>query len=358
MKSVQNEEINLIRCISNYLIILLHAEAVAQYCNSETIEYKFWHFICENLCSAALPALFFISGFLLFRNYNFATVEVKFKRRCKRLLIPYLSWNVVFCLFYLVGAILIPRLAMRVDAFQLNSFSGVLDKIISINTPPIDGPLWFIRTLIIYTLISPLLYYIITKHKSLGFILILAYVVVAYYFGFITKIGMSYPCYAILAFYIGGVLACRNHLNIVSRFSSPIFSIISVIGLCLLAYAGTQGSIWGSRYVALMTEIGKFCLLPLLFNLLLWFKKTHNISILYNSKYYQSLKNMSFFAYAGHFLFCSLLVHSIAPLIKTQFFGKETILILLYFFGGIFIIYVIYRVIARFKFSKIFTGTL
>lgn len=360
MNSTQNEDINLIRCISNYLVILLHAEAVAQYCNEGTLEFRFWHFICEDLCQSALPALFFISGFLLFKNYNITIFGNKLKRRCKRLLIPYLSWNMFFCMFYIIGALLIPRLAIRVDAFQLNSFSGAIDKIISVNIPPIDGPLWFIRTLFLYTLISPLLYYFITRNKYLGFIVILIYFTCAYHFGFITKIGMSYPCYALLSFYLGGIVSNRKSIDLIKLFSSPAFLILSLIGLGIIAYAGTQGSIWGSRDVALLTEVGKFCVLPLLFNILFWLKTKNKINIvtLSKNKQYKVLKNMSFFAYASHFLFCSMLVHTVAPSIHMQFFGKETLLILLYCGGGTLIIYIIYKIICRFKFSKIFTGTL
>lgn len=136
----RNERLDIVRCIANYMIILLHASAVSQYCVTKGVEFEFWRFVCGPLCSSALPALFLISGYLLFCNFSLDSWLQKLKNRVKRLLVPYLAWNFLFVVFYIIAANFSPRLSARVDAFGLETIAGALSKIISLNAPPLMVP--------------------------------------------------------------------------------------------------------------------------------------------------------------------------------------------------------------------------
>jgi hypothetical protein len=69
---------------------------------------------------------------------------------------------------------------------------------------------------------------------------------------------------------------------------------------------------------------------------------------------------MSFFAYAGHFLFCSMILHSIAPLIKGYWSGKFSLLIIMFFCCGILLMMLVYAIGKRLfpRVMKLFDGTL
>ena len=62
----RNQKIDVVRCVSNYLIILLHAWAAFQYVSWEGFEFVAWTVICSHLSWLAIPTFFMISGFFLY----------------------------------------------------------------------------------------------------------------------------------------------------------------------------------------------------------------------------------------------------------------------------------------------------
>lgn len=69
---------------------------------------------------------------------------------------------------------------------------------------------------------------------------------------------------------------------------------------------------------------------------------------------------MSFFAYSGHFLFCSILLHITAQYFTFIETGRQTILTLIFFVGGTSVIYVVFFACKRFcpNILKLFDGDL
>lgn len=351
------ENVDTIRCLANYLIILLHASASLQYADAAVVDSIFWQSIFT-ICNVALPAFFLISGYLLFVNYDYKKYPFKIKNRLKRLFVPYISWNILFVIFYLSLAAIVPRLSSRVAAFELNSFFGALSKIISINTPPIDGPLWFIRTLLFLAFISPLFFWLSKSKLKIaigGGILFLAYIV-CYSSGFICKIVMSYPLYAFVLFFVGAILAQIKKSNIDTIFHSHIWAFIGIIGIVLLFYSKTRGYIFEDKYAALTDDIAKLICTPLLFYLV----DRSNAKSLLNCKWFQKASKLSFFAYAGHFLFCSMILHTVMPHIGYMGVGKCTIGVILFFGCGTLLMSVVYILGQKYfpRTTKFFDGTL
>lgn len=136
-------------------------------------------FISETLGALCVPSFFFISGFLLFGGKDFGKEIYKQKlvSRIRTLLIPYILWNLIalvwnlkrcipyvssfyqpaeiqfslsrlintlFCYTYTNGIIVIPSLS--------NISSGIY---------PINGPLWYVRDLMLLIIISPIIYKLI-----------------------------------------------------------------------------------------------------------------------------------------------------------------------------------------------------
>lgn len=326
---VHDNRIDVVRCIANYTIIILHAGAAFQYCNPEIIEYKFWTYICWDICYAALPALFLISGYLLFQKYTLISYPKKLIRRGKRLVAPYFAWNLSFVVFYLVMGHIIPRLNARVTSFEIDTIQGILNKTCSLYTHPIDGPLWFLRTLFIFALCSPILYYFLRSKRGrwigLG-IIIFAYPI-CYYFKVLPNLQMTYPLYALLTFYLGGIFAFTKNLE--GRFvwfKSNLWIISCVFGICLLGYVVWLNESFASSSTALIDDLGKLAITPLIFIIV-----NHlNIEKISVNKIYLYLKDMSFFAYAGHFLFCSMIMHTVAPFLGFMTTGKFTVLVFIF----------------------------
>lgn len=356
----RNNDLDVVRCFSNYLIILMHASAALQYCRQGGTEVHLWTFICGCMTQFALPALFLISGYLLFKNYTFNSYPKKISRRIKRLLVPYVVWNTTFVLFYLVCKNFVPRLNERVASFGLDSYSGIISKILDISVHPIDGPLWFLRTLFIFSLVSPLLYLILKSKKKYirysGFFIIGAVYVICYRTGVMYQLLMTYPLYAITLFYIGGLLATGMNGDKFQKFASNYWLILCLIGFTINALVVFTPSQARTPLYATFSDISKLMLTPGLFFVV----SKMNIERLFNNKVFLFAKDMSFFAYAGHFLFCSMVMHATASLLGFMDKGKSTVLIMIFCMIGVPVMAGFYclgkRIIPRIM--RLFDGTL
>jgi len=142
------------------------------------------HFLSEEITRIAVPLFFLISGFLFFFNLKGTKEEflVKFKKRTKSLLVPYLFWSSIWILIYFCFQAFPQTQAFfagkPVRDFSISEFLNTLFIL------PIPFQLWFLRDLIILVLISPLLYLLIKNFKYLPFLVLLLgwYLNINYYF--------------------------------------------------------------------------------------------------------------------------------------------------------------------------------
>lgn len=125
---------------------------------------EFWSVtICGKL---AVPAFFFISGYLFFYktdSFSFNIYKYKIQKRFFSLLIPYLFWNsVVLFFFWSLHSILPGAVSPGYNNVSCYSFKEILQSYW--NKPagfPICFQLWYVRDLMMYSLLSPILYALI-----------------------------------------------------------------------------------------------------------------------------------------------------------------------------------------------------
>lgn len=97
-----------------------------------------------------VPLFFIISGYLFFQKFDGSidAYKCKLKKRVSSLVIPYLLWNLLAFLFYWgIGV-------AEGDDFLLSFW--VVDY--HSGHSPADGPLWFLRTLILLLPLTPVVY--------------------------------------------------------------------------------------------------------------------------------------------------------------------------------------------------------
>jgi len=355
----RNRDLDLIRLAANFLVVLIHAYAAFQYCVRGTFEFVFWQFTCHSIASASMPALFCISGYLMFRNLTGENWLSKIRSRVKRLLVPFVVWNLSFAVFYLVLSSCVPRLNSRVVAFGLTTVGGFLSKTISFVSAPIDTPLWYLRTVFAFALLSPAFMLCWPKgsrcgaRKSLAsvpYLLVAVYYIMTWKCVSLRTFSEAYPPYALMSFVLGGHIAVKalNPCEVLSRRCLWPFAIVGTVAL---------GLIFVDRWwdYSPLREVAKIGVLPLLFLCLPLLRR-----IFRNEKIYRFLQEGSFFLYGGHFLFCSILLHVLAPLLPGQFCGKFTLLVILFSVPGPVLTYGVYAVVSRFfpRFSAPWTGTL
>lgn len=355
----RNSKIDVVRCVSNYLIVLLHAWAAFQYVSWEGFEFVAWAVICSHLSWLAIPTFFMISGFFLFKGYQVSKYLNKIVRRLKRLVVPYIMWNILFVVFYLSLSHFVPRLSTRVASFGLDSFSGAFEKILSLTVAPIDGPLWFLRAIFIFALFSPIIWFVMKLCRGMIAIsLCLVWCLIESVCGFSKLMSYCFPAYAIACFVIGGVVA-MNGKDLIGLFRHYGYIILGVIA-CLVRAGIMIPAMMNNKELLIMESSACSILSIVEAPVLLSIFSRINTDKIVNSRLYSIFKEMSFFAYAGHFLFCSMILHSIAPLIKGYWTGKFSLLIIMFFCCGVLLMMLVYAISKRLfpRVMKLFDGTL
>lgn len=223
-----SNKIYLISFILSVMIVYLHSLFKS---NSETLLYAYRYlFNLENIC---VPMFFMISGYLFYRNFSIDKLLYKYKSRFKSLFIPYLIWNIIaflysFCISKFAGA-------------NVEIPNGILSNVYKILNSNYSV-LWFVKYLMIFTLLSPLIYYLMKRKSSvliiIGCVVFLGYSVYSRLFPDPIDLKQNNIYIYIYEgiYYLIGCYAAINFKNQIEQYSKSR-SIFSLIILTLLLIA-------------------------------------------------------------------------------------------------------------------------
>lgn len=206
------------------------------------MNYPDWYYyfnvlFSEVLACLCVPTFFVVSGYLFFYKTDFdeKVYIQKLKKRFRTLMIPYLLWNLIALLvkatkmlpifssiFQNMGNIEFRFSLIRLfrTFFYDDGNSGLfIDhfQIIHVTTPlPINGPMWYVRDLIVIILLTPLIYWLTKKFKY-WFIIGLA--IYLYLFGHLLLPEGSYLSLVIdyMFFFSWGAYYSINKQNLTSE---------------------------------------------------------------------------------------------------------------------------------------------
>ena len=160
-----------------FLIILLHCYSVQRIDGDHTTYFRALYPFYNWLGESGVPGFFFISGYLFFLSKK--SYSQKISTRVHTLIIPYLLWNSLLLILYLIAYVVgFPQVIngrsiadyKLIDYVRLFWDRGSFDNG---NFVPLLCPLWYIRNLLIMSILSPLFYYII-KYLREVFLLFIA----------------------------------------------------------------------------------------------------------------------------------------------------------------------------------------
>lgn len=348
------EEIDAVRFLCNLLVVLLHASAATQYVTCHGVEYWVWQFLFGDFATILLPTLFLLSGYLLFRNYSNSSYKRKLFGRAKRLAVPYVAWNVVFVAVFCLFALVVPRAAARVEQFGLDTWRGCFEKVLSFSVHPMDGPLWFIRTLFVFSLFAPVFDWCYRKLPTWAIVaLAVAPVALCAFFpAWAMRVRMTYPPYAFALFALGGLMASRR-VSLVGWFQARRRFFLP-LGALSMAAGFIAFGLCGLRHVPVLDALKMMAMAPLL-----WTLSTPMTRVVWRPWVRQTVAPASFFIYAGHFLFASTMLHLCAPFVP-DIPGKLTLLCFVFVGLGIPVCWVAHRCARALspRLTKIFDGSL
>jgi surface polysaccharide O-acyltransferase-like enzyme len=195
MKANDSKIIEWLRFPLACLIVLLHAQILEPTFRPNTVDSGFAYavrvFFSEGICRVAVPSFFLISGYLFFKNLEQWDNNIwlgKMKRRFHTLFIPYILWNLLgiayLCVSPYFGTVT-ETPGSLVSFFQergwlrlfwdcnriMEQWNPPAVNILGItmhNGMPANGPLWFLRDLIVINLCSPVIYVFVKHTRRLG----------------------------------------------------------------------------------------------------------------------------------------------------------------------------------------------
>ncbi len=156
--------------ILSILVVLIHTENLGTFSVSpdgsllDRFVYFFERFISGNIAKIGVPSFFMLSGVLFYRDFTFKKYPEKMKKRFFSLLIPFYLWNFFrFAFFYALGK------WDTVSRFlAINPIYFTTENLInSIFFYKYNLGYWFMYQLILYTVLSPLIY-ILLKNKKVA----------------------------------------------------------------------------------------------------------------------------------------------------------------------------------------------
>ncbi len=160
-----------------FFIILLHCYSVVRLEGRHGVYFRTVYPFALWIGETGVPGFFFISGYLFFLSKK--SYKQKLETRFHTLLIPYLLWNGLLLVLYIFSYIV--GYPQDINHRNIADF-GIIDYIRLFwdrgtydngNFVPILCPFWYIRNLLIMSLLSPIFYYII-RYTRVFFIFIVS----------------------------------------------------------------------------------------------------------------------------------------------------------------------------------------
>lgn len=253
------------------------------------------------LTAVCVPFFFWMSGLLFFykTDFSWSAYLGKLRRRFRSLFIPYVLWNIIAVLW--TAKIFLPFLSSifsNAGGVKLNlTLSGVLytffdnsrglfilpDAAPPATMLPADGPLWYVRDLMILILFSPVIYWFI---KRLGlWCILLLYIV----FLFFLPDGYFGLLLSSLLFFSWGAYYGIHHIDVIARFRryrlAPVIYLVITL-LDLVTYRMPINPI--------MPRLGEPFGIIAIVSIASWFLETGKVKV------NKTLSNSSFFVFALH----------------------------------------------------------
>lgn len=223
-----------------FLIILLHCYSVVKLEGPRDAYSKAIYPFSLWLGETGVPGFFFISGYLFYLSKK--TYIQKLNSRIHTLLVPYLLWNAILLFLYLIAyAAGYPQnINYRsiadyglFDYIRLFWDRGTYDNG---NFVPLLCPFWYIRNLLIMSLLSPLFYYIIRYGRELFLLIVSVWWMMTYHNAFIPQ--------TILFFSLGAYYSILsiNPLEWITNNKKMILTLFTIFALSDIAMHTIYGT--------------------------------------------------------------------------------------------------------------------
>lgn len=304
--------VNGIMCV---LVVFLHSYNIERYNNLNWfITPLLESFVSRTVGNLAVPTFFFMSAILFFRNYDLTKVWTKYRSRISSILIPYLLWNTIYLLiFVIIVNFPLSRQFMDTKEIAIN-LQVVIDSVLF---HQYNGVYWFMYQLILFVLISPVIY--LVMKNPYGIVVVPGLLIISYWWPVIPY-SKGLIVNSLIYWVLGAYFALHRKEQIYHRsVNTNKYLMLFVIVIIVRFYI---------EFINQRSEITDYILnFLLLINVIsLWFA----LDVLKFQKVYDWM-SMSFFIYSIH----PLIVDTIKKAISALLPGNDVIALINYVISGI-----------------------
>lgn len=228
---MKNKETNVFKIsfICAVMVIALHSYDIVNLAGGNIVI----SYISRGLATVAVPTFFFLSGYLLFKHVdNIATLFEKMKKRFRNLIVPYICWNILYFLFYVVFNY------SAVDTSVLGVVEGIFFHKYCFN-------LWFLLNLIVFTYVCSIPTFYLLKTKWI-------WGVWAILFGstfvaelgvniYLTDVKISLFSVSYFVYWLLGVICSKKKIPISGKLWCLVGLLVCSVGVM---YVKETGALW------------------------------------------------------------------------------------------------------------------
>ena len=224
-----SKKITFMNVMLTFMIVVLHSGTPGRW-GLPLEEYPFIYGV-STLAQIGVPMFFFISGLLFYRTCCFKDIERKLHSRVRSLLVPYLLWNTLFVGIYFILAHT-PFIHDKMNMGEvLNSPSEIIRAIINSGYTP----LWFVKDLMIFCLLSAGVFIALKSKKTALVVWILSIVLALSNDYPYEHVFMWFPMYfsgAVIGKYY--VKETKPYINIQSEFYKYVYTALLLMLFIIL----------------------------------------------------------------------------------------------------------------------------
>lgn len=269
--------------------------------------YAIEHGIGDTIAQIAVPGFFMISAYLFYRNFTWEKLWPKWNSRIRSILIPFIVWNTLYYLGYVVGS----RLPFVTDVVGKGTVPfGLMPAVDAIIHYTYNYVFWYLYQLILLITLAPVIYPVI-RRRYLGAVLMVL-MAIGVYFGFaLPQLNLD-----ALLYYCAGTYAAihlKPHVETWSR-SMALKGLLLFLGVTMYRFAP---GIIGDSTMAIV-------LFRLFIPVALW--------MMVDERRLPPAKTWmkhNFFLYATHFALVRLINKTAALLLPTALYLPLTIYLLM-----------------------------
>lgn len=310
-------------------VVLAHSTTVAYDTKPKDVVWFLQQLYLDKLSAVIVTTFFFISGYLFFLSFKKMEVfcltpfKEKIKKRFATLVLPYLFWCLFWFLFmYCIQFVPFISRGFALPLHQMDHFQQFYYLFLE----PINYPFWFLRELILYVLISPVLYVVIRYMKL--FALFVLFVMALFSTSFLTIFDVSIFKYFMLFFYLLGAYSALNSIKLTLNVNPAVVVFMFFSWIFVSAFL-----LYGEVYFIEKSWLTKlFTNLLIVWGCLSCWLLYDVLDKRYDFKH-KSIYNYGFFIYATH----GILILFLNKAFATFFVLTQFQLLIVYIFSFVFI---------------------